>query len=114
MSAALLEYVQITQLVNDLTERDAKGNDGPPNLAPIKDPATVRTQALSADETAHGSIRDIVAAGEDPSLVQWKSQRGADVAFRRLPNTTGTQTLHGLESLWFADLQGRLLTALSR
>ena len=29
-----------------------RGGDGPPNLAPIKDPATVRTQAQNADEIA--------------------------------------------------------------
>lgn len=114
MSVALLEYVESTQLVNDLTYRDEKGNDGPPNLARIKNPATVRTEALNADEIAHRRIRDIAAAGLDPSFVQWNSRWGADLAFRRLPNTTGEQTLHGLEFQWFAVLQGRLLTALSR
>jgi hypothetical protein len=113
MAVALLEYVETTQLVNDLTYRDEKGADGPPNLAPIKDPATVRTQALNADEIAKERIRDIAAAGVDPSFVQWNSQWGADLAFRRLPNTTDEQTLHGLEFQWFAVLQARLLTALS-
>ncbi len=114
MSVALLEYVESTQLVNDLTERTASGNDGPPNLAPIKDPQTVRTQARNADEIARGRIRAISAAGLDPSFVQWNSRWGADLAFGRLPDTTGEQTLHGLEFQWFAVLQGRLLTALSR
>jgi len=114
MSVALLEYVESTQLVNDLTLRNANGDDGPPNLAPIKDPATVRTQALNADEIAQGRIRAIAAAGLDPSFVRWNSRWGADLAFGRLPNTTGEQTLHGLEFQWFAVLQGRLLSALGR
>jgi hypothetical protein len=114
LSVALLEYVETTQLVNDLTYRKSTGNDGPPNLGQIKDPATVRTQALNADEIAQRRIRDIAAAGLDPSFVQWNSQWGADLAFRRLPNTTSEQTLHGLQFQWFAVLQGRLLTGLSR
>jgi Lon protease (S16) C-terminal proteolytic domain len=112
LSVALLEYVETTQQVNDLTYRNGNGKDGPPNLAPIKDPATVRTQAFNADEIAQRRIRDIAAAGLDPAFVQWNSQWGADLAFRRLPNTTGEQTLHGLEFQWFAVLQARLLTGL--
>jgi hypothetical protein len=114
MSVALLEYVETTQLVNDLTLRGANGKDGPPNLEPIKDPATVHTQALNADEIARRRIRDIAAAGLDPGFVQWNSRWGADLAFGRLPDTTGEQKLHGLEFQWFADLQGRLLTALGQ
>jgi hypothetical protein len=114
MSVALLEYVETTQLVNDLTYRDSKGNESPPNLEPIKDPATVHTQALNADEIARRRIRDIAAARLDPAFVQWNSRWGADLAFGRLPNTTGEQRLHGLEFQWFAVLQGRLLTALNR
>lgn len=114
LSVALLEYVETTQLVNDLTDRNARGNEGPPNLAPIRDLATVPIEARSADEIARRQIRDIAAAGLDPSFVQWNSQWGADLAFRRLPGTTSEQTLHGLEFQWFAVLQSRLLTALSR
>jgi Lon protease (S16) C-terminal proteolytic domain len=113
MSVALLEYVESTQVVNDLTYRDPEGNDGPPNLARIKDQTTVHTQALNADEIVNRRIRDIAAAGLDPSFVQWNSRWGADLAFRRLPNTTGEQRLHGLQYQWFAVLQARLLTALS-
>jgi hypothetical protein len=114
LSLGLLEYVETTQLVNDLTYRSAAGVNGPPNLEPIKDYATVRTQALNADEIARRRIGDIAAAGLDPSFVQWNSEWGADLAFRHLPQTTSEQALHGLEFQWFAVLQGRLLTGLSR
>lgn len=114
MSEALLECVETAQLVNDLTERDANGNDGPPNLGRIEDPATVRTEAQSADEIAHRRIRDIAAAGLDPSFLQWNSRWGVDLALGRLPNSTDEQALRGLQLQWLADLQGRLLTALSR
>jgi len=114
MSVALLEYVETTQLVNDLTLRNANGKDGPPNLEPIRDPATVHTQALNADEIARRRIGEIAAAGLDPGFVQWNSEWGADLAFGELPDTTGEQKLHGLEFQWFAVLQGRLLTALGR
>jgi Lon protease (S16) C-terminal proteolytic domain len=114
MSVALLQYVESTQLVNDLTYRDGSGINGPPNLAPIKDPHTVRTQARSADAIARKQVREIAAAGMDPSFVQWNSQWGADLALKRLPNTTEEQTLHGLQFQWFAVLQSRLLIALER
>jgi hypothetical protein len=114
LSVALLEYVESTQLVNDLTYRNGSGIDGPPNLAPIKDPVMVRTQAQTADAIARKQVRDIAAAGVDPSFVQWNSRWGADLAFGRLPNTTEEQRLHGLEFQWFAVLQSRLLVALER
>ncbi len=113
LSIALLEYVETTQLVNDLTARERGRGGGPPNLAAIKDAATVRSQAQTAAEIARSEVRTIAAAGLDPSFVQWNSQWGAELAFGRLPNTTGEQTLHGLQFQWFAVLQGRLLTALS-
>ena len=53
-------------------------------------------------------------AGIDPSFVQWNSRWGADLAFGRLPDATDEQKLHGLEFQWFAVLQSRLLTDLSR
>jgi hypothetical protein len=79
MSVALFEYVQTTQLVNDLSQRHEKSNHGAPNLAQIADPATLRTQAPTADEIAHRRIRDIAAAGLDPSFVHWNSHWGADL-----------------------------------
>jgi hypothetical protein len=112
LSAALLEYVQTTQEVNDLTYR--AGHDLPPNLEPIKEPATVRSEAQAADELAGTQIHAIAAAGLDPSFVQWNREWGADLAFRRLPDTTDEQALHGLQFQWFAVLQSRLVTALSR
>lgn len=114
LAAALLKYVESTQLVNDLTYRNSSGNDGPPNLAPIKNPLTVRTQAQTADAIARTVVREVAAEGRDTSFVQWNSQWGADLALGRLPNRTQEQTLHGLEFQWFAVLQGRLLVALER
>lgn len=113
MSAALLDYVETTQLVNDLTSRDFEGADGPPNLAPIEDPVTVRTQARVADDIAAAQVKAIASVGMDPSYVRWNSQWGADLAFGQLPNTTDEQTLHGLEFQWFAVLQSRLVMALN-
>jgi hypothetical protein len=113
MSVALLEYVESTQLVNDLTYRKSSGIDGPPNLAAIKDPQAVRTQARTADAIASEQARELAAAGRDPSFVEWNSQWGADLAFGRLPNTTEEQTLHGLQFQWFAVLQSRLLDGLA-
>ena len=113
MAAALLEYVETTQLVNDLTSPTTQRTDGPPNLMPIKDPATVRTQASTAKEIARSQVQAIAAAGRDPSYLQWNSRWGEQLAFRRLPGTTEEQTLHGLEYQWFAVLQSRLLIALS-
>ncbi len=106
--------MESTQLVNDLTYRNSSGNDGPPNLAPIKNPLTVRTQAQTADAIARTVVREVAAEGRDTSFVQWNSQWGADLALGRLPNRTQEQTLHGLEFQWFAVLQGRLLVALER
>jgi hypothetical protein len=114
MSVALLEYVESTQLVNDLTYRNGATTGAPPNLAPIKDRAVVRTQAQTADAIARQQVREIYANGVDPAFVQWNSRWGADLAFGRLPNTTGEQTLHGLQFQWFAVLQARLLRALER
>ena len=81
MSAALLEYVETTQLVNDLTSRTDQRTDGPPNLMPIKDPATVRTQASTATEIARRQVQAIAAAGLDPSYLQWNSRWGEQLAF---------------------------------
>ncbi len=111
LSVALLEYVQTTQLVNDLTADESRQADGPPNLVPIDDPSTVRTQAQTADEIARTQVREIAAAGLDPSYVRWDSRWGADIAFG-LPDATDEQKLHGLEFQWFAVLQARLLTGL--
>jgi hypothetical protein len=113
MSVALLEYVESTQLVNDLTADESQRTDRPPNLVPIKDPAMVRNQAQTADEIARAQVRVIAAAGRDTSFVQWNSRWGADLAFGRLPETTDEQKLHGLQYQWFAVLQARLLTTLA-
>jgi hypothetical protein len=112
LAVALLEYVESTQLVNDLTSHARPGSEAPPNLEPIEDPRAVRTQARTAEEIAREQVREIAAAGLDPSFVQWNSRWGADLAFGRLPNATDEQTLHGLEFQWFAVLQSRLLRAL--
>ena len=114
MSIALLGYVETTQLVNQLTDNELEATDRPPNLLPIDDPSVVSTQAETAAAVASRRVRDIAAAGLDPSFVQWNSEWGADLAFGRLPDTTDEQKLHGLEYQWFAVLQSRLLTALSR
>src|SRR5262249_15726089 len=113
MSVALLEYVETTQVVNDLTSHHLGGKAAPPNLQPITDPAVVRTQARVAAGIARRRVRVITAAGLDPSFVQWNSQWGADLAFGRLPNATDEQKRHGLEFQWFAVLQSRLLTAMA-
>jgi hypothetical protein len=110
LSVALLEDVESTQLVNNLTY---SSSSGPPNLAPIRSPLTVRSQAHTADAIASEQVRELAAAGRDPSFLQWSSQWGADLAFGRLPNTTQEQTLRGLQSQWFAVLQSRLLDALA-
>ncbi len=113
LSVALLKDVESTQVVNDLTYRSSSGIDGPANLAPIKDSRMVRTQARTADAIASEQVRELAAAGRDPSFVQWNSRWGADLAFGRLPNTTQEQKLHGLQFQWFAVLQSRLLDALA-
>jgi hypothetical protein len=113
LAAALLEYVETTQLVNDLTQHQSDALQTPPNLAPIKDPQTLQIQARSANQIANAQVRRIAAAGLDPSYVRWNNRWGADLAFRRLPGTTAEQRLHGLEYQWFAVLQARLLMALS-
>jgi hypothetical protein len=69
--------------------------------------------ARTADAIAFQQVRELAAAGRDPSFVQWNSQWGADLAFGRLPNATDEQKLHGLEFQWFAVLQSRLLDALA-
>ena len=112
--AALLKYVESTQLVNDLTYRDSAALDEPPNLAPIKDPETVLGQARTAATITKEQVGGLVVAGLDPAFVQWNSRWGADLAFGRLPNSGDEQRLHGLEFQWFAVLQSRLLAALSR
>ena len=114
LSVALLEYVETTQLVNQLTAEEGQGTDLPPNLLPIADPSVLRAQAETADEIATTQVGAIAAAGLDPSFVQWNSRWGADLAFGHLPHTTDEQKLHGLEYQWFAVLQSRLLTNLSR
>jgi hypothetical protein len=112
MAAALLEYVETTQLTNDLTApRDAR-EDRPPNLLPIKSVAAVRTEAATAAAITRDQARTLTAAGRNPSYLQWNSRWGELLAFRRLPRTTDEQALHGLEYQWFAVLQSRLLTAL--
>jgi Lon protease-like protein len=113
MSVALLEYVETTQLVNDLTSAASQRTDRPPNLLPIKDPSILRNQAQTADEIARAQVRGIAVAGRDPSFVQWNNRWGADLAFGRLPGTTDEQKLHGLQYQWFAVLQARLLTTLA-
>jgi hypothetical protein len=110
LSVALLEDVQSTQLVNNLSN---SSSSGPPNLAPIKDPLTVRTQASTSNAIASEQVRELAAAGRDPSFLQWNSQWGADLSFGRLPNTTQEQTLRGLQFQWLAVLQSRLLDALA-
>ena len=42
LSVALLEYVETTQLVNQLTAEEGQGTDLPPNLLPIADPSVLR------------------------------------------------------------------------
>lgn len=73
----------------------------------------VRTQAQTADEIARTQVQEIAAAGLDPSYVRWDSRWGAEIAFG-LPDATDERKLHGLEFQWFAVLQARLLTGLSR
>jgi hypothetical protein len=80
-----LEYVETMQLVNQLTTDEIRDTDRPPNLLPIDDPAMLFTQSQTAEEIAARRVRDIAAAGLDPSFVQWNSRWGADLAYGRLP-----------------------------
>jgi hypothetical protein len=112
MAAALLEYVETTQLTNDLTAPRDAGDDRAPNLLPIKSVAAVRTEAATAAAITRDQARTLTAAGRDPSYLRWNSRWGELLAFRRLPRTTDEQALHGLEYQWFAVLQSRLLNAL--
>lgn len=114
LGAALLEYVETTQLVNDLTSRSLPGTSSPPNTLPIKDPAVVARQATTAATITASQTAAVAAAGLDASYLQWNSQWGQVLAFGRLPEITDEQTLHGLEYQWFAVLHSRVLVALSR
>ncbi len=114
LGAALLEYVETTQLVNDLTSRPLAGTTSPPNTLPIKDPAVVARQATTAATTTAAQTTAITAAGLDASYLQWNSKWGQELAFGRIPEITDEQTLHGLEYQWFAVLHSRVLVALSR
>lgn len=113
LAAALLEYVETTQLVNDLTSRPLAGTTSPPNTLPIKDPAVVARQATTAATTIAEQTTAIITAGLDASYLQWNSQWGQELAFGRIPEITDEQTLHGLEYQWFAVLHSRVLVALS-
>ncbi|MEX0768577.1 MAG: S16 family serine protease [Microthrixaceae bacterium] len=113
LAAALLDFVETTQLVNNLTVRSNSSKPQPPNLQPISNPQTVRNQAVTADEIALSQTRVIAAEGLDPSYVRWNKEWGANLAFGRLPNSTSEQLLHGLDLQWFAVLQSRLLIALA-
>ena len=114
LGAALLEYVETTQLVNDLTSRPLPGTASPPNTQPIKDPDVVARQATTAATITAEQTSAVTAAGLDASYLQWNSQWGQELAFGRLPEITDEQTLHGLEYQWFAVLHSRVLVALGR
>ncbi|MEP6631573.1 MAG: S16 family serine protease [Lapillicoccus sp.] len=114
LGAALLEYVETTQLVNDLTSRPLPGTSSPPNTQPIKDPAVVARQATTAATITASQTAAVGAAGLDASYLQWNSQWGQELAFGRLPEITDEQTLHGLEYQWFAVLHSRVLLALGK
>jgi hypothetical protein len=113
LGAALLAYVETTQLVNDLTSRSLPLTSSPPNTLPIRDPAAVARQATTAATVTASQTAAITAAGLDASYLQWNSRWGEELAFGRLPDITDEQTLHGLEYQWFAVLHGRVLVALS-
>lgn len=112
LSAAVLDYIETTQLVMGLTS-ETPGGDGPPNQLPVRDQAAVRADAEIAQGVVTKQTRQITAAGLDPSYLRWNGQWGADLAFGLLPDVTDEQKLHGLEFQWFASLQGRLLAALN-
>ena len=112
LGAALLEYVETTQLVNDLTSRPLLGTSSPPNTQPIKDPAVVERQATTAASITASQTAAVAAAGLDASYLQWNSQWGQELAFGRLPDITDEQKLHGLQYQWFAVLHSRVLLAL--
>ena len=114
LGAALLAYVETTQLVNDLTSRSLPGTSSPPNTLPIKDPDVVARQATTAATITAEQTAAVTAAGLDTSYLQWNSQWGQELAFGRLPEISDEQTLHGLEYQWFAVLHSRVLVALSR
>lgn len=114
MAAALLEYVETTQLVNDLTAQPVTGLSVPPNLLPVRDPATLATQASNATNIASQQAQLIADAGLDPTYLQWNSRWGAILSSKSLPRITDEQALHGLVYQWFAVLQSRLLLAMSR
>ena len=114
LGAALLEYVETTQLVNDLTSRSLPGTSSPPNTLPIKDPDVVARQATTAATITAEQTAAVNAAGLDASYLEWNSQWGQELAFGRLPEITDEQTLHGLQYQWFAVLHSRVLVALSQ
>ena len=114
LGAALLEYVETTQLVNDLTSRPLAGTSSPPNTQPIKDDAVVERQATTAAGITASQTAAVTAAGLDPSYLQWNSQWGQELSFGRLPGITDEQKLHGLEYQWFAVLHSRVLVALGK
>lgn len=113
LGAALLEYVETTQLVNNLTSQSLTAASSAPNSLPIQDRTVVARQARTAATITADQTAVVTGAGLDPSYLQWNSQWGQELAFGRLPEITDEQTLHGLEYQWFAVLHSRVLVALA-
>ncbi|GEM_PF-2475336 len=69
MSATLVDFVETTLLVNEVT-RANYGADSLPNLEPIADAALLESQAKTAEEIAAGLVPTIAGEGLDPSYMQ--------------------------------------------
>ncbi|MEI6621877.1 MAG: S16 family serine protease [Actinomycetes bacterium] len=112
-AAALQDFVDTTYLVNDLTSPGYTSANVPPNLAPVKDPETLRSQAGVADGIANTQAQTLSSMGLDPSYATWTNQWGSSLSLDHLPKASDEQRLHGLETQWFAVLQTRLLVGLN-
>jgi len=113
LADAISRYVMTSTIIN--LDRTAASNDGLVQRLSLRDPDKLDDQIELALDSSHRALATLVANGADPSYLLWETAWAGALAQGDDDGIiTIDERLDGLARLWFANINERILVALTR
>jgi hypothetical protein len=113
LADAISRYVMTSTIIN--LDRTAASNDGLVQRLSLRDPDKLDDQIDLALDSSHRALATLVANGADPSYLLWETAWAGALAQGDDDGIiTIDERLDGLARLWFANINERILVALTR
>ena len=113
LAEAISRHVSTAKILN--LDRTASSQDALVQRLNLLDPALLDAQIDLAIETSDRSVSTLISQGADPSYFQWETDVAQALARGEADGViTIDERLEGLARLWFANINERILVALTR